>query len=198
MNSRNNNNVYTLLGATNHSDFERQPVDYYATDPNAVEIFLEKLKEDKIILPNEIYEPACGGGHISEVLKKHGYTVHSSDLYNHGYGKTGIDFFKSDFLADCIFTNPPYKKALPFVRQAIKNVKNSCYVIMFLRIQFLEGKERYNFFKYNPPKYVYVNSSRQKCSRNADFENFNSSAVCFCWFIWEKGFSGETTVRWIA
>jgi len=186
MNSRNNNNVYTLLGATNHSDFERQPVDYYATDPNAVEIFLEKLKEDKIILPNEIYEPACGGGHISEVLKKHGYTVHSSDLY------------KSDFLADCIFTNPPYKKALPFVRQAIKNVKNSCYVIMFLRIQFLEGKERYNFFKYNPPKYVYVNSSRQKCSRNADFENFNSSAVCFCWFIWEKGYHGETTVRWIA
>ena len=49
MSSKNNNNVYTLLGATNHSDYERQSVDYYATDPNAVEIFLEKLKDDKII-----------------------------------------------------------------------------------------------------------------------------------------------------
>ena len=30
------------------------------------------------------------------------------------------------------------------------------------------------------------------------FEKYkkNGSATCFCWFIWEKGFKGETTLRW--
>ena len=191
------NNVYTLLGASNHSTEERQPVDYYATDPKALEIFLDKIKQDVIILPKEIYEPACGGGHLSEVLKKHGYTVYSSDLYNHGYGNTGIDFFKSDIKTECILTNPPYKQALPFVKKALESVIDNGYVIMFLRIQFLEGKERYAFFKDNPPKYVYVNSSRQICSKNAEFYKHNSSAVCFCWFVWQKGFKGETIIRWI-
>lgn len=192
-----NNNVFTLLGASNHALSERESVDYYATNPRAVEIFLDKIKEDGIILPKEICEPACGGGHISETLKRYGYNVYSTDLYNHGYGEIGFDFLESDTKSDCIFTNPPYKLALQFVKKAIENTNENGYVIMFLRIQFLEGKERYNFFKENPPKYVYVNSSRQKCSKNADFDNYKSSAVCFVWFIWQKGFNGETTVRWI-
>lgn len=193
------NNVYTLLGASNHSNYERQPVDYYATDPHSAEIFLDKIKQDGIILPKEIYEPACGGGHLSEVLKNYGYTVYSSDLYNHGYGNTGIDFFKSDIKAECILTNPPYKQALPFVKKALESVIDNGYVIMFLRIQFLEGKERYTFFKDNPPKYIYVNSSRQNCARNGEFEKYKhvSAPVCFCWFIWKKGFKGETIIRWI-
>ena len=83
------NNVYTLLGASNHSNYERQPVDYYATDPHSAEIFLDKIKQDGIILPKEIYEPACGGGHLSEVLKNYGYTVYSSDLYNHYSSEKG-------------------------------------------------------------------------------------------------------------
>lgn len=24
-----------------------------------------------------------------------------------------------------------------------------------------------------------------------------NSTMCFAWFIWEKGFSGEPTIRWI-
>ena len=36
------NNVFSVIGATNHSDGERQPEDYYATEPKAVEILLEK------------------------------------------------------------------------------------------------------------------------------------------------------------
>ena len=24
-----------------------------------------------------------------------------------------------------------------------------------------------------------------------------SSAVCYCWFVWEKGYKGKPTVDWI-
>lgn len=55
------NKVFATLGATNHSLSEREPNDYYATDPKALELILERFKKDNIILNNKIWEPACGG-----------------------------------------------------------------------------------------------------------------------------------------
>ena len=34
---------------------------------------------------NNVLEPACGGGHISDVLETYGYTVENSDIINRGY-----------------------------------------------------------------------------------------------------------------
>lgn len=90
----NNKSAFVMLGASNHSEKEREVDDYYATDPKALKIFLDKLKEDKIKLHKKIWECACGGGHLSEVLKNAGYIVVSSDLINRGYGSYGFDFLK--------------------------------------------------------------------------------------------------------
>jgi hypothetical protein len=176
----------------------RSSIDFYATNPNALKIFLEKLEIDGIKLPKKIVEPACGKGHLSKELMRHGYEVLSTDLYDHGFGKFGIDFLKSNDKAECFLTNPPFKFAFEFVECAIKKLLPNGYVIMFLRLQFLEGQKRYDLFKKYPPKYVYVNSKRQNCYKNADFEKYsNNSAICYSWFIWQQGFSGEPTVRWI-
>lgn len=121
----------------------------------------------------------------------------SSDLYNYGYGKSGVDFLQSTKKADCFLTNPPYKFALQFVRKSIENLNPSGMSIMYLKIQFLEGKARNLFFKKHPPKYVYVNSSRQICAKNGNFENFKAKLLCYAWYIWYKDFHGDTVVRWI-
>ena len=68
---------------------------------------------------------------------------------------------------------------------------------MFLKIQFLEGQARKELFKKYPPKYVYVNSARQTCYINGNMEAKMSSASCYCWFFWQKGFKGEPIIRWI-
>ena len=194
----NRKSVFSSLGAGVDALSEREPTDFYATDPKALEVFLETLKQDGIVLPHKICEPACGMGHLSKVLEKHGYEVDSYDLYDHGYGKTSVNFLESSLKYECFLTNPPYKYALPFVRKALENVLPSGYVIMLLKIQFLEGKKRYNFFQNHPPKFVYVNASRQNCAKNGDFEKYpTNSAICYAWFIWQKGFRGEPIIRWI-
>lgn len=38
---RNQNSIFTTLGASNHALEEREQHDYYATDPKAVELLLE-------------------------------------------------------------------------------------------------------------------------------------------------------------
>lgn len=195
----NKKSTFVTLGASNHSEGERQENDYYATDPHALEIFLDKLKEDGIELHNQIWECACGEGNLSEVLKNKGYDVLSTDLIDRGYGIGNKDFLETsniDIKAD-ILTNPPYKYAKEFVEKALELQVNDYYTIMFLKIQFLEGQARKELFKKYPPKYVYVNSTRQTCYINGDMSKKMSSATCYCWYIWKKGFNGEPIIRWI-
>ena len=71
---------------------------------------------------------------------------------------------------------------------------------MFLKVQFLEGKERKILFRAFPPKVIYVSSSRILCAKNAEFERMREgggSAVAYAWYVWEKGYKGDTIVKWI-
>lgn len=69
-------------------------------------------------------------------------------------------------------------------------------VIMFLKIQFLEGKSRRKLYQEQNPKYVYVASGRINCAKNGNFDMYKSLAVAYAWYIWEKGYKGDTIVRW--
>ena len=188
-------NIFKTLGANNHSDGERQRHDYYATEPKAMELLLAEEE-----FSNVIWECACGEGHLSKVLEQNGFEVISTDLIYRGYGDPEpMNFLEEsfeDFEGD-IITNPPYKYALEFVQKALDSVKPGRKVAMFLKLQFLEGKARKKFFKENPPKVVYVSSSRLSCAKNGDFDKYKSGAVAYAWFVWEKGFKGDTIVRWI-
>lgn len=195
----NKKTTFLTLGASNHSEEERETNDYYATDPHALEIFLDKLKEDNIELHYNIWECACGQGHLSKLLKQRGYEVYSTDLVDRGYGIGQVDFLQevgSNLKTD-ILTNPPYKYAKEFVEKALNIQADGYYTIMFLKIQFLEGQARKEMFKKYPIKYVYVNSTRQLCAMNGEFEKYKTTAICYCWYIWEKGYKGEPIIRWI-
>ena len=194
----NQKSTFVTLGASNHSEKDRETNDYYATDPHALEIFLNKLQEDGVELHNDIWECACGEGHLSEVLKNRGYQVYSTDLVARGYEEQQIDFLKyeGEDVSFDILTNPPYKFAKEFVEKALEIQENGYYTIMFLKIQFLEGQARKEMFKKYPPKFVWVFSERQKCLKN-DKDTGGSSAVCYCWFIWQKGFNGKPLIDWL-
>lgn len=191
----NQNSIYKTLGASNHTEKERQPDDYYATEPKAAELLLEQEE-----FHHTIWECACGEGHLAKVFEAHGHEVISTDLIYRGYGDPEpLDFLNEtidDFEGDVI-TNPPYKFALEFVQRALDSIKPGRKVAMFLKLQFLEGKSRKNFFQITPPRRVYVSSSRLKCAKNGEFESIASSAVAYAWFVWEKGYTGETVVKWI-
>lgn len=188
-----NKNLFRNLGATNHSPLIREVDDFYATEPKAVELLLEKEKFNHHVL-----EPACGKGHISEVLLKHGYSIISFDIVDRGYNGIQKDFFTLQKWNGDIITNPPYKEALKFVKHALKIVNGGAKIAMFLRLQFLEGKERGKFFLENPPRKIYVASGRLNVAKNGEFEKYKkANAMAFAWFVWEKGYGGKPMVDWI-
>ena len=194
----NKKSIFATLAASNHTDKVREQNDYYATEPKALELLLELESFSPYV-----WECACGQGHLSEVLKAHGYKVKSSDIIDRGYiGAEILDFLQvkkadinQDFSRD-IITNPPYKYAKEFVEHALEISMDSTKIAMFLKVQFLEGKARRKLFDKHPPKVIYVASSRLNCAMNGDFDKYPSSAVAYAWFIWEKGFKGDTVVKW--
>ena len=185
--------VHTCNGTRNFAKNVREIHDYYATDPIAAH-YLLKLEPDL----NNIWECACGEGHLAKVFASENKLGHASDLIDRGYGISGMDFLKNlphSWNGD-IVTNPPYKYALEFTEQALKIIPEGCKVCMFLKLTFLEGKARKNFFEKYPPKVVYVSSSRIACVMNGAFDKPFSSAVAYGWFVWEKGYKGQTLVKW--
>lgn len=210
----NKRTTFATLGASNHSSYERGEHDYYATDPVAIDMLTQTGFFDDV---ESVWEPACGGGHLSEAMKNKGLKVHSTDLYNYGYkgAQVGCDFLLtwphnvSDEVTvdtagwqsiapevDAIVTNPPYKYALEFCQKAIR--LGVPKFAMFLKLTFLEGQKRLSFFREYPPKYVAVCVNRVQCALNGDPDMFaKSSAACYAWFIWERGYQGKPEILWI-
>lgn len=198
--------AYKCNGASNHSDVEREINDFYATPDIATKPLIEYLKANYPDVHKDfIWEPACGKGHICEVLKENGYNVISTDLIDRGY-RPGIygdncDFLseKNDYTTAHIITNPPYKFAQEFVEKAIDIMEDGKLCCMLMKLTFLEGKKRYDMFQKYPPKHLLVFSNRINCALGGDFETTPKlgGAVAYGWYIWEKGYTGKTMIEWI-
>ena len=188
----NRNSVFKTLGASNHTDRERQNEDFYATDPVATEWLLKLENIHDVVIDNSV-----GEGDLMFPIIKSGRKVIGFDIVNRFSQHPGFEFRNENWLefnpnklinADVIF-NPPYKLAQEFVEHSINLVEEGRKVCAFLKLQFLEGKKRKELFEKYPPKIVYVSSSRILCAKNADFTGMREaggSAVAYAWFIWEK------------
>ena len=184
-------NVYSTLGASNHATGERAQYDLYCTHPKAVEELL-KLEQ----FSPQIWEPCDGLGHISDTLAENGYDVRRSDIVTRNRDIEQLDFLLYDgkeWQGD-IITNPPYSCATDMVRKALSVVADGCKVAMWLRILFLESKHRQELFREFPPKRIWVSSTRIPCSDREG--NFRGNAQGYAWYIWEKGYKGETKIDW--
>ena len=195
----NKKSTFTTLGASNHTDKEREENDYYATHPLAIDDLVGALGE---AIPDKVWECACGEGHLSKRLKHFGRHVVSTDKIDRGFGSVQ-DFLLADKMpegCECIITNPPYKFATEFVEHSLDLLPEGGLCAMFLKTTFLEGQKRYErLFKNTPPQYVLQFSKRVLCAKNGDFANARKegSAVAYAWYVWRKGFKGDTIVKWI-
>ena len=105
--SGNKKTQFVTIGASNHVDYDRAEHDYYATEPRCAEELLNLGLGIK-----NIWECACGEGHIAKVFKNVGILGKATDLIDRGYGEGGVDFLEQQEKWDgWIVTNPPYKHA---------------------------------------------------------------------------------------
>ena len=200
--------VFNTLGASNHSDKDREVNNYYSTPPIVVKPLFDKVPE--LMLCNDILEPCCGEGHIAkEVSRLTGKTVKAVDLIDRGFGEVG-NIFQSDYKNkyDLIITNPPYDRyskknpenMVNMIVKMLDDVKCGGYVCLFLKTVALESEARYELlFKNMRPEKVLVSVDRVSCLKSGDIKN-DGGAISYCWYVWHKdkdgNFSKETILDW--
>ncbi len=168
--------------------------DFYRTPPIATLALLEKE-----IFPRRVYEPACGDGAISNVLKDCGYEVESSDLFDRGYGETGIDFLTEPARRPGdtgLIANPPFSHGTQFAKRALDMGYRK--VALLCRVAFLEGQDRAaTVFSDSRLSRVWVFSRRITLWRGDDPNpKETGGAMAFAWYIWENSHRG-TQVGWL-
>lgn len=142
----------------------------------------------------DIWECACGDGAMSEVLEQSDSPVISSDLYERGYGETGIDFLMPPYRADNIITNPPYNCAEGFVRSGVRQANRK--FALLLRLAFLEGANRTRtIFSVCPPSRVWVFSERITFYPTG-VQRKGSGTTAYAWFVWDKNAPSGTELKW--
>lgn len=183
---------------------ERAVNDYYATNPKAVKMLLEKHVFDT----KAVLEPCIGGGHIADAIKNFyskDIDITGIDIVDRGYPNTIVHDFltwETDKKFNSIITNPPYSIAQEFIEKGMELLSDSGQMAMFLKLPFLEGVKRKEFFEKYPPKYIYVFRSRMPTWKNGSEINPDTGkkwqeVICFAWFIWAKNSKTEPIIRWL-
>ncbi|NRA89194.1 MAG: hypothetical protein HRU28_17820 [Rhizobiales bacterium] len=165
------------------SGYKLMPNDFFAT-PEWVTLNL--LAEEKFDL--EIVEPACGQGHIINVLLAQGYDVVGIDIIQHSCVKFCTDFLKISINLNTIICNPPYGKRLKLAQQFVEHALavtkyDSGKIAMLLPVTFDSGKTRRHLFADCPAwKKKIILTDRIEW---ANIEKTNESSTDHAWFIWD-------------
>ena len=112
-----------------------------------------------------------------------------------------VDFLTYNFNRkfDNVITNPPFKLAKEFIERALELSNDK--VLMFAKIQLLEGQDRRKMWEDTPFKKVYVFSKRVNPMRNGSEVDEKgkpwASTMAFAWFVWRKGYKGLPQIKWI-
>ncbi len=171
--------------------------DYYPTPPWAL---LALLAVEGF--QGTVWEPACGEGYLSLTLRSRGMKVHSSDLFDRGYGTAGVDFTsygqyaaRGEKLVDNLITNPPYLEDLPAQFMKIGHSITRNKVALLMRLAVLEGQDRYHdVYTKIPPSRVWIFSRRLTMIKNRvihpgdkvpEGEKKKAGTVAYAWFIWD-------------
>lgn len=183
------------MSSTNRANAsERHISDYYVTPVEDVDKFLTKLSS---VYPNvlssckDILDCSAGGDESNAmtyplVLKKFGKSTDTIDIREDSLADTIGDYLEYDCKGkyDLVISNPPFNLALEFIQKALDDVKDNGYVIMLLRLNFLEGmKRKEELWNKIMPKYIFVHSKRMSFT-----ESGKTDSVAYAHYVFQKGY----------
>jgi predicted RNA methylase len=176
----------------------RAAFEFYPTPPEATRALLSVEAFD-----GNVWEPACGRGHISKVLEAAGVPVVSTDLVQRDFGQGGVDFFRETVSrGKHIVTNPPYGRGLAddFVKHALELCAiTDGKVAMLLNLSSLAHPIRHPLWVARPPAKVYVldelvcwpEDDPLQATRATPFHRY-------CWVVWYPQRVTATELSWIS
>jgi hypothetical protein len=174
----------SIMGSRQEPD---ESLDFFPTPPWATRALVEEVLGAEL---GYVWEPACGEGHMAEVLREYSIHIRATDIFDYGYGIADVDFLTQDDNTaagtDWIITNPPFGDLTEkFTLRAIELAKIG--VAMFVRLQWLESVGRYEtIFKDHPPTCIAFFAERVPLCKG-EWKPDGTTATAYIWLVWIKG-----------
>jgi len=169
---------------------ERRTDDFYATPAWCVEALLPKLRPFASVL-----DPSAGRGAILDAVREweSGAATCGFELDRRRAGEcagAGHYVYCADALAvpwpctDVIVMNPPFSFLMEFIEEALGQKHNETEVACLLRLGFLAGQKRRDFWRANP-------ADMWVLSRRPSFTGKGTDSADYCWAVWGTGTRGR-------
>jgi len=178
------------------SGYERHADDWYVEPAWAVDALIAAERR----FAGPIIDPCCGRGTIVERLHaSRSGPAFGSDRVDRASGRYPARDYESAFgLTEgwaSVISNPPYGVAREFIDCALANTTDR--VCVLLRLAFLEGIKRREWFKSVPLARVWVSSKRMSMPPGASDVPAKGGAIAYAWFVFEHGHSGPAQIRFL-
>lgn len=154
--------------------------------PTPIEATRSLLAIERDRIPSDVWEPAVGKGHISQVLRAHGYRVIETDLNAEQYGVgSRLDFIQAEAaLCPAIITNPPYSLLSAFIETALAGLGVS-YLALFLPLTCISGKARNALYRrVGYPQRVHAYETTFMIEMGT--KGSERSIFPHAWFVWDR------------
>lgn len=149
-----------------------------------------------------IWEPACGLGHMADVLREYAPRVIATDLHDYDEmlaPKTAMlathDFLSSEpapligGAPEWIITNPPFGLAHLFLDRGLRVAKKG--IALLLRTSWIETEGRYNqVFTRNPPS-LFAPFAERVAMCEGGWDPQAATATSYAWFVWKRDHRGS-------
>lgn len=173
-------------------------LDDFPTPPWATRAFIDHYFAADALSELSVWEPACGRGHMAQVLNEYFGAVRGSDVFDYGYGEiqdflTGLAALRS---VDWVITNPPFRLAESFLERGRQVARKG--VALLTRTVFIESVGRYErVFRNAAPSTVLQYSERVPMVKGR-LDRKASTATGYAWLVWDFSKEGGSTVLdWI-
>lgn len=176
-------------------------LDFFPTPPWATRALLGVLGQIGGYVWDEcnVWEGACGEGHMAEVLREQFARVHASDVHDYGCGYdvgsfigVGADVAMWPYGSrpNWFITNPPFNEAETFLDRALDVAEDG--VAFLLRLSWLATQGRYErVYSQRPPSKILQFTDRVPMVKGR-WDPDASTATEYAWFVWEQA------LRWRA
>lgn len=185
------------MSSTNrHNADKRHIADYYVTPVDDIVKFLSAFDEEVTlnIWDRQILDPCAGGDELHamsypKALKEY-YAIKDEDIIRtidireDSLAENKLDYLhtKLNYKPFVIISNPPFNQAMEFIKKALDDVADDGYVMMLLRLNFLETKARKDFFDNYMPSWIFVHHKRMSFT-----DAGGTDSVAYCHMVWKKG-----------
>ena len=179
-----------LRGPSWHRSNDSDKKDIYETNPEYIDDLLhyETYEDDGSYL-----EPCWGiNKYLYNKLKSYYTDVDGFDIID-GTG----DFLTYEGNPDYIITNPPFNINLQFIEKALEVTQKK--ISFIVPLNYLDTMKRWHIFhkKDFPCKSVLIYSKRISFIKGGGYPEKCMTGMSFCWITWERGYEGETIIKWI-